>query len=74
MRAWTRQSPRDPEAERSQPTHLEDAEVSKAWELHGYGKGREDSRATPRFPVMIIGWMMVRYGKRFMEEKNNIAR
>lgn len=60
MRVWTRQSQRDPEAERSQPTHLEDAKVSKAWELHGYGKGGEDSRATPRFLVMIIAWVMVR--------------
>lgn len=30
---------------------------------------REDSRVTPRFLVMIIGWMMVRYRKRFMEGK-----
>ena len=69
MRAWTRQSQRDPEAERGQPTRLEHAKVSKAWELHGHGKGRGDSRATPSFPVMIIRWVMVRYGKRFMEEK-----
>ena len=69
MRAWTRQCQRDQEGERSQPTHLEDAKVSKSWELHGYGKGRDDSRVTPRFLVMIIGWMMVRYRKRFMEGK-----